>query len=237
MQDRDPTPVHITTWQDAERAACEWMKRSGYPDAVLTPAGPDGGVDVRASTALAQVKFEGGPAGLAKVQQFVGAAGKHRATADLLFFSASGFTRAATKFAEDEGVALFIMGPFGAVSSASQHATNLIRRSLPKPPYEPPVPSEEEIAHRDKVNRWLREQKRQQDYQKFLNGNGHDERRYQPQEEEAIVAEIISSAHAAFPPNAASSLIDAHVVDEEDLTQTERGSVGSIRAEAIGYSE
>ena len=47
--------VPITSWAAYEQAAANNMRRFGFPDAAVTPSGADGGIDVRASGAVAQV--------------------------------------------------------------------------------------------------------------------------------------------------------------------------------------
>lgn len=42
---------------DFEEVCAEWMRKTGYPDAKRTPKGPDGGVDVVSSKAVAQAKM------------------------------------------------------------------------------------------------------------------------------------------------------------------------------------
>lgn len=42
---------------DFEEVCAEWMRKTGYPDAKRTPKGPDGGVDVVSSEAVAQAKM------------------------------------------------------------------------------------------------------------------------------------------------------------------------------------
>ena len=53
----------IDSWQAAEANAAEWMRTHGYPDATLTGGSSDQGIDVSASGALAQVKWEASQVG------------------------------------------------------------------------------------------------------------------------------------------------------------------------------
>lgn len=92
------------SWQMAEELAAEHMRTIGFPDARRTPAGTDGGIDVVAATAVAQVKYQAAPVGAPVVQQLRGAAhGMDHA----LFYSSGGFTQAARKAAAASDVALF----------------------------------------------------------------------------------------------------------------------------------
>jgi hypothetical protein len=48
---------------DAESAAAAFMRRIGFADAKLTSSGSDGGIDVKATGAVAQVKMQWTPVG------------------------------------------------------------------------------------------------------------------------------------------------------------------------------
>ncbi|WP_405859944.1 restriction endonuclease [Streptomyces sp. NBC_00090] len=54
----------IRTWQDAELAAVDHMHGLGFTDAQMTGAGADGGIDVIARDAIAQVKHYSQPVGV-----------------------------------------------------------------------------------------------------------------------------------------------------------------------------
>lgn len=103
------------TWQQAEHLVWAWMRINGYPDATLTPAGPDGGVDVRASRAVAQVKHHARPAGIAEIQRLAGIAGSERR--DALLFSSRGVTPAALTWATAHGVTCFSYEPVRCLNS------------------------------------------------------------------------------------------------------------------------
>lgn len=66
---------YITTPHQAELNAADKMKSWGFTDAVATTGGTDGGIDVRSSRALAQVKWKGGAAGRPEMQQLYGVRG------------------------------------------------------------------------------------------------------------------------------------------------------------------
>lgn len=91
--------------RDAEAAACTWMQEHGFTDARLTPRGADGGVDVVAAAAVAQVKAEVVPVGAPVVQQLAGIAAARGVQG--LVFALAGFTMAASRFAAEAGIALF----------------------------------------------------------------------------------------------------------------------------------
>ncbi|MER6937076.1 restriction endonuclease [Nocardioides sp. NPDC127514] len=101
-----PSSRQIDSWQTAEANAAEWMRFWGYGDAEVTGGGADGGVDVRARRAIAQVKWEASQVGSPAVQRLVGARGLSH-DLDLLFFSGAGFSAKAIAYANEVGVALF----------------------------------------------------------------------------------------------------------------------------------
>ena len=113
------------TWQAAETLALSHMLSLGFDDAALTGSGADGGIDVVSSDAIAQVKFYSSPIGIAEVQRLRGTAVLH---AQVLFYSNSGYTTSAKKFALDSGVALFTYSTDLEVTPANSHAQQLTTR-------------------------------------------------------------------------------------------------------------
>jgi predicted Mrr-cat superfamily restriction endonuclease len=79
---------------------CEWMKKHGYMGASLTKAGADGGVDVVARRAIAQVKHHDKPVGLREVQRIYGIGRAERKRP--LLFSTAGFSPATLKWAKEQ---------------------------------------------------------------------------------------------------------------------------------------
>lgn len=115
--------IVVSTWQEAEYLAAGHMQTLGFNDAAVTPAGADQGLDVVATGGAAQVKhFADSPIGAPVVQKLMGAAQGKRYQ---LFYALSGFSAAATKFAEKEKVALFTYDIFGAVQPVSSTAVFL----------------------------------------------------------------------------------------------------------------
>ncbi|MFJ4233765.1 restriction endonuclease [Cellulosimicrobium cellulans] len=108
----------IASPQDAEEFAAVHLRGLGYDDAVRTPTGPDGGVDVRSSRALAQVKQTATQVGRPDVQRLVGARGREHHL-DLVFYSAVGYSRPAIEYGEHMGVALFVYDAAGEVTAAN----------------------------------------------------------------------------------------------------------------------
>lgn len=106
--------IPVGSWQEAEHSAMLWMRAHGHPDAQLTPAGPDGGVDVVAASAIAQVKHYARPVGPRPIRELAGTALQpqhHRRR--LLFFSTMGYSAPALSEGRALGIPLYQMGPGG----------------------------------------------------------------------------------------------------------------------------
>lgn len=112
----------VSSWQQAEALAAWHMQKLGFDDAKMTPPGADGGLDVRATDAVAQVKHYATPVGAPVVQQLRGAAHGQGAA---LFYSRSGYTKAAVEYANDAAVALFTYNESGAVQPFN-HAAQIL---------------------------------------------------------------------------------------------------------------
>lgn len=130
-------------WHMMERAAFYWMKENGYPDArmgcdpdVLADLGlsslasADGGIDIWAPAAVAQVKARTAPVGLADVQRHYGVAIATGRSG--LFFSTSGYTSAAVKFSAGR-LYLYVI-EVGIATSVSAGATSAISIRLHSSP-------------------------------------------------------------------------------------------------------
>lgn len=112
----------VSSWQQAEALAAWHMQKLGFEDAKMTPPGADGGLDVRATDAVAQVKHYATPIGAPVIQQLRGAAHGRGAA---LFYSLSGYTKAAVEYANDAAVALFTYNESGDVQSCN-HAAQVL---------------------------------------------------------------------------------------------------------------
>jgi Protein of unknown function (DUF2510)/Restriction endonuclease len=117
-------------WYLMECAAMYWMRKNGFPEAKLGNdpeilkelglsrfASADGGIDIWTPTAVAQVKAQAVPVGLADVQRHFGIA--TATTRRGLFFSTSGYTAAAAKFAKDR-LTLYVIEVAVASSPSEQ---------------------------------------------------------------------------------------------------------------------
>ncbi len=125
----------IATWQHAEHLACGHMIELGFADAEVTPSGNDGGVDVRATGGIAQVKhFTSSVVGAPAVQQLIGAA---VGSVHGLFYALAGYSNAAVLLANKHNVALFQYNLLGHVESRSDTAERL--QSFGFAPWDPEV--------------------------------------------------------------------------------------------------
>ncbi|MEU4620854.1 restriction endonuclease [Actinoplanes sp. NPDC023801] len=134
-----PAPMLPADWRTAEDVACAHLHTLGFGDAEVTPGGRDGGLDVTARDAVAQVKMMALPVGAPPVQQLRGTrplAGHH------LFYSTSGYTAAAVTAADEIDVALFKIERDGSVTEVNEHAITLLRAGTPLPE-EPDVTTDE----------------------------------------------------------------------------------------------
>lgn len=108
-----PRSGPIRDWQDAEERAAEWMRHWGWLDASVTESGADGGIDVSASGAVAQVKFWEKAVPRPDLQNLVGAASTRGDVKHMLFFSRNGYTSDARGWADLAGVATFAFDEAG----------------------------------------------------------------------------------------------------------------------------
>lgn len=123
----------IKTFADAEIYAAEYLRYLGFVDAIPTPAGSDGGIDVVSRYAIAQVKMEGIATGRPVIQALLGVAtieGKMPVA-----FSLAGYTTQALEWADRARVACFEFAVDG-----SMVAVNAIAREL-RPPGQPAAPT------------------------------------------------------------------------------------------------
>jgi hypothetical protein len=119
----------IASWQDAELVAVEHMQHLGFTDAHPTQSGPDGGLDVIATNAAAQVKLHAVPAGSPAVQQLAGAAYmfQHK------LFYATAYSPEAVRWADEASIALFRLTEFSGVEPLNRAAAQLTKPEFPPP--------------------------------------------------------------------------------------------------------
>lgn len=115
----------ITTPKQAELNAAEVLRSWGYIDAVSPLHGADGGIDVRSSQALAQVKFRSVKAGRPEIQNLWGAAAAEMPKA-LLFFDFKGYSPQAVEYANQMGIGLYVYDQTGRVTPVNDTARRLM---------------------------------------------------------------------------------------------------------------
>jgi hypothetical protein len=126
-----PSPRLVKNFRAAEEYAAEVLRAVGFGDASVTVHGSDGGVDVRASAAVAQVKMEALPTGRPAVQSIFGIAAHERKLA--VFFSLAGYTAQAVEWARVAGVACFEFEFDGSVQPITAAARDLLNGSAVAP--------------------------------------------------------------------------------------------------------
>jgi hypothetical protein len=98
--------------ENFEQYCEEWCHYLGYPDAAKTRFRRDGGIDIRASNMIAQVKFQASPVGVRPIRELNGVRKDGQA---VLFFALNGFTLEARKEAAQMGLTLIVVSPFEGV--------------------------------------------------------------------------------------------------------------------------
>jgi hypothetical protein len=135
-----PGAHHVRSWQEAEVNAARWMQYWGFTDATVTQGGTDGGIDVRATYALAQVKFLASSVGRPDLQRLIGAAAAEPGR-QLIFFTGSDYSVKAVEFADAVGMALFTYGLDGSMTPINPTARTVMQRggvpSQPVPAWQP----------------------------------------------------------------------------------------------------
>jgi hypothetical protein len=122
-----PPIRQIDNWQDAERTAETWMRSWGFLDARAAPGGSDEGLDVRATGADGQVKFQGAQVGRPALQRLVGARPNEQDR--MFFFTGSNYSNHAVDYANERGVALFQYDPWGRMTPMNVVAAEMVRGS------------------------------------------------------------------------------------------------------------
>ncbi|MER6592055.1 restriction endonuclease [Micromonospora purpureochromogenes] len=122
--DGAPPARKISDWRSAEVNALEWMRWLGHRDARATQPGADGGIDVIAAGAFAQVKLYGKPIPVTLMRQLHGARANRPGT--LYFFANNGYTAKAAEFAEMVGMAAFRYSTASGLITAESSAARTI---------------------------------------------------------------------------------------------------------------
>lgn len=125
-----PAPMESASWQEAEELAGAWLRWLGCSKVRVTQATRDGGVDVIAPGLVAQVKLQTQAVSPLHVRALHGVASTHNSIA--VFFASGGYSKAATEFADDAGIALFHFNPATAsLRAASTRARRLLETGFP----------------------------------------------------------------------------------------------------------
>lgn len=117
-------PSLLSGWQSAEERAYLHIRGLGFGNVRRAGAGADGGIDVKGTGIVAQVKMTALPVGRPVLQQLVGAA---PATLHRACYSTSGYTKDAYLYAREQGLALFRIEDTGAIQPLNDVATRLLR--------------------------------------------------------------------------------------------------------------
>jgi len=121
---RKPILRLIRAPKDAEDVAAEWKRYMGFIDATSTPVGPDCGLDVISTEAVAQVKMEGVPTSRPILQALHGVAQAEDKRG--LFFSLNGYTKEAQVWGDSVGMPLFQFDLQGEPRPVNQFARRLL---------------------------------------------------------------------------------------------------------------
>ncbi|PPJ35818.1 hypothetical protein C5E45_23700 [Nocardia nova] len=116
---------YIQTAEQAEQNAAVQMRALGYSDAQVTGRGADGGIDIRATGAVAQVKWQGAQVGRPELQRLCGARGTMSAP-QMFFFTASSYSTKAVEYAAEVQMALFTYDPTGFLTPANAIAVQIL---------------------------------------------------------------------------------------------------------------
>jgi hypothetical protein len=118
-----PPPIKIRSPREAEFFCAEWLQAAGFTDAAATRATGDGGIDVSADGAVAQVKRQVSKVGRPDLNRFVGATVHLDGGVARFFFSSGGYTPDALKYASGmASVYLFTFDDTGLVVPANTTA-------------------------------------------------------------------------------------------------------------------
>lgn len=120
-----PPPRLIRDARDAELVAAEWLGWWDGEDGVVSPVGPDAGVDVYTTRSIGQVKRGAVPTGAPALQQLLGVAVAHDKRP--VFFTLAGYTTAARRWAEAVNMPLFQFDLQGLPAPVNAAARDLAR--------------------------------------------------------------------------------------------------------------
>lgn len=129
---KDGDVGYIRSAVEAEECAAATMRRWGFVDARITGKGADSGLDVIASTAVAQVKWKTAQVGRPELQALYGARARHHHRR-MLFFAASGYSAPAIQYADENDMLLFVYDPLGTITPANAVGRRFLADQRGKP--------------------------------------------------------------------------------------------------------
>ncbi|MBD0862884.1 restriction endonuclease [Gordonia sp. zg691] len=104
------------------------MQQIGVKGAHATPGSRDGGIDVEARRAIAQVKWTSAQVGRADLQRLCGAdRGAKGRNRRLVFFAKTGYSPEAVKYASEAKIFLFTFTLKGKVEARNERARKLLK--------------------------------------------------------------------------------------------------------------
>lgn len=104
------------------------MQQLGVKGAHATPGSRDGGIDVEARRAIAQVKWTSAQVGRADLQRLCGAdRGAKGRNRRLVFFAKTGYSPEAVKYADEAKIFLFTFTLKGKVEARNNRARKLLQ--------------------------------------------------------------------------------------------------------------
>lgn len=124
LGDRADVSTGVEAWIAAEHEAARFVRGLGFRDAEVTEAGADAGLDVVGTGVVGQVKYLSSKVGRPDLQRLVGA---NTGGARMVFFSRSGYSADAVRFADEVRMALFTVELPGHFEAVNELATRLQR--------------------------------------------------------------------------------------------------------------
>ena len=103
-----PGPLLHPNPENFEELCAAWCRYLGYVDAVKTQNSRDGGIDIKGSGMIAQVKFQVSPVGVRPIRELNGV---RELGQEVLFFALNGFTPEARREATQMGFTLIKVAP------------------------------------------------------------------------------------------------------------------------------
>ena len=103
-----PGPLLHPNPENFEEHCAAWSRHLGYVDAAKTQNSRDGGIDIKASNMIAQVKFQANPVGVKPIRELNGV---RRGDQEVLFFALNGYTPEARREALAMGITLITVAP------------------------------------------------------------------------------------------------------------------------------